>query len=226
MSLPGDDDSVSRLEFLRSAEEKAIGELRRHASRVRLPAGATICHEGDRCEQLPLVLSGTARVYKNSEAGREITLYYLGEGDGCILTASCILSSLDFPATAVTVSEVEALVVPAAAFHRWMGEYEAWRSYVCGLLARRLGGVVALVEEVAFRRLDTRLAEFLVRRAGDLGSDALSTTHEAIASELGSSREVISRLLQDFQRSGAIELGRGRIRILDARELRRKETPA
>lgn len=225
MSLSKDDDASSRLAFLAGAGEDVLEALHQHASRVQLPAGEYICHEGDRCEHLPLVLSGSARVFKNSDTGREITLYYLAEGDGCILTASCILSSLDFPATAVTVSDVEALVIPAAVFHRWMGTYEVWRSYVCGLLARRLGGVVALVEEVAFRRLDVRLAEHLARRSDELRSEAVATTHEAIASELGSSREVISRLLQDFQREGVIELGRGRIRVLDPSALRRKNDP-
>lgn len=180
---------------------------------VEVPPGQFICLEGDQCQALPFVLTGQARVYKSSNSGREITLYRIEAGASCILTASCILSTQPFPAFAVTETVVEAFMVPAPVFRQWLAEHEVWRQYTFGLLAQRLASVMALVEEVAFERMDTRLAAYLLETTP---ADALlRTTHEAIAVELGSSREVVSRLLKSLERKGHIALGRGIIRIDD-----------
>jgi len=177
--------------------------------------------EGDQCATLPLVLSGQARVYKSGEQGREITLYRLESGESCILTASCILAAHAFPAFAVTETEVDAVVIPSAVFRGWLTKHEAWQTYVFGLLWQRLANVIAVVEEVTFRRMDARIAAFLVARA-ELSEGIVKTTHDAIADELGTAREVVSRILKDFEHDGWVSLSRGAIRIIDLKELGRK----
>lgn len=201
--------------------------------RAHLDAGQYICMEGNACQSLALVLSGTARVYKTSESGREITLYRVEPGESCILTTSCILGNRDFPAFAVAETAVEARVLPAATVRRWMEQHEAWRTYVFALLAGRLDTVIATLEEVAFRSLDARLAATLLERAqapdeqapdGD-DDPVVHTTHEKLAADLGTAREVVSRLLKDLEHDGWVELKRGAVVLRDEAGLRSLATP-
>lgn len=201
--------------FLASADAAFQREMLSSGQLVTLPPGQFICMEGNACSGLPIVLSGSARVFKTGETGREITLYRLGMGESCVLTASCILNDQDFPAFAATEGEVEAFLIPSTHFKSWVDHYPAWRSYVFDLMARRLHTVIAVVEEVVFRRLDVRLATFLVEKSRADAVDGLHTTHEQVAFELGSSREVVSRILKEFEHEHLIQLDRGTIRILD-----------
>jgi len=178
-----------------------------------LHPGHTICHEGAHCSQLALVTAGSARVFKLAESGREITLYRIEAGECCILTASCMLSNRPFPANATVESDLDALLIPQAHAQRWMGSSESWRRFLWNLLAQRLGDVISLVEEVAFRRMDERLCEYLTTKADEQGP-VLQTTHGQIAADLGTSREVVSRVLKDFESRGLLQLSRGRIRLI------------
>jgi CRP/FNR family transcriptional regulator len=153
------------------------------------------------------------RVYKIGETGREITLYRFGNGQSCILTANAILSHKTFPAIATVEKEAEAVMIPADTFRDWVMCYDLWREFVFDLLSQRLSTIMAIVDEIAFRRMDARVATLLIARAQT--QNPLRITHQKIASELGSSRKVISRLLEDFSERGLIRPGRGEIEILD-----------
>ncbi len=187
-----------------------VQEMLSSSATQAIPSGARIYSEGDGCSAIAFVLSGEIRVYKVGETGREITLYEIGPGETCILNASCILAHTSYPANAVALSEVDALLVPSAVFRRLVTENEAMREFVFTLLSRRLSLVMELVEEVAFGRMDERLMEYLVEKSGD---NVLETTHQKIANDLGTSREVVSRLLKDFERSGKVGLSRNSIRL-------------
>ena len=197
--------------FLKNADEEIKKQLLQHARIKEIPAGASICWEGDTCTQLALVLSGAVRVYKVGESGREITLYRIEENESCILTASCILSQTQFPAFAVTESTVQAVLIPAFILREWVKQYEVWRDYVFDLLSKRLAAVIQTVEEVAFRRVDARIAEFVANLAEE--QQEVKITHQEIAFELGTAREVVSRVLKDFEREDLIALSRGSIVI-------------
>jgi CRP/FNR family transcriptional regulator len=173
--------------------------------------------EGDRADAIALLISGVVRVYKIGETGREITLYRFGNGESCILTANAILSQKNFPAIATVEKEAEAVMIPAETFRDWVRRYDLWREFVFDLLSERLSSVMATVEEVAFRRMDERLITFLLQRLGQ--SDSIQITHQEIAAELGSSREVISRILEDFSALGMISVSRGTIKLLDREAL-------
>lgn len=183
-------------------------------SMTSLTAGKVICHQGDTCSNLALLLSGSARVFKLAESGREITLYRVDPGECCILTASCILSGRAFPAYASVEQPLDAILIPAGRVVDWIASSAVWREFLWGLLAERLGDVIDLVEEVAFRRMDERLADHLAIHAAQHGPE-LHATHSQIAAELGTSREVVSRMLKDLEQRGALRLHRGRIDILD-----------
>ncbi len=207
----------SAFPFLQHAPLPVHDDLVREAMLVQVPAQHFIGMEGDACVHLALVLSGQARVYKSGESGREITLYRIRAGESCIMTASCILSQQAFPAFAITETEVEALLIPAGVLRGWMARHTTWQQYLFGLLADRLAAVISVVEDVTFRRMDARLATHLLAAPGNV----LATTHEAIATELGTSREVVSRLLKRFEDEGFIHRTRGHITVADARALRK-----
>jgi CRP/FNR family transcriptional regulator len=203
--------------FLGKAGDNVQAEFFQHGSLVSLARAQNLCLEGDRCACLPLVLEGQARVYKLGENGREITLYRVEPGETCIMTASCILSNVAFPAFAVTETEVEAVVIPPETLHEWLNKFQIWREFVFGILATRLADVISVVEEVAFRRVDRRIADYLLHSVH--GGNAVMRTHQEIAFDIGTSREVVSRILKDFEREGLISLSRGEIRTENATAL-------
>ncbi len=198
---------------LNEAGEDLWSELLASGVARELPPRQFIRMEGDHCEHLPLVLSGAARVYTMGESGREITLYRIERGESCILTASCILNELEFPAFARTETETEVFLVPAASLQGWFDRYAVWRSYVLSLVSSRLADVIGLVKEVTFLRLDERLVEYLI--GAPKQGNTVTITHAALASELGTSREVVSRILESFESQGLVSLERGSIRICD-----------
>lgn len=173
--------------------------------------GTTLYFDGDNCSQIAFLISGEIRVYKIGETGREITLYEIGPGETCILNASCILSNSHYPANATTLSECAMLMLPAKEFKTLVDRNEPVREFVFGLLSQRLSVVMSLVEEVAFARLDIRLFDYLIAKSDN---HILHMTHQEIANNLGSSREVISRLLKDFEKRGRVQLSRNCIKLL------------
>lgn len=201
------------LPILRRAEAGIVREFQQAATFARIPAGKDVFLEGDHVDAIALLISGVVRVYKIGETGREITLYRFGNGQSCILTANAILSQKTFPAVATVEKEAEAVMVPADAFRAWVSKYDPWREFVFDLLSQRLSSVMEIVDEIAFRRMDARVASLVLNRMRL--QNPLRITHQEIASELGSSREVISRLLEDFAEQGLIRSGRGEIEVLD-----------
>jgi CRP/FNR family transcriptional regulator, anaerobic regulatory protein len=211
-------DRIARvLPILQHSDPKLSRDFMQAALFTRIPAGRDVFVEGDRIDAIALLISGVVRVYKIGETGREITLYRFGLGESCILTANAILSQQSFPAIATVEQDAEAVMIPADIFRDWVRRYDEWRSFVFDLLSQRLAGVMAIVDEVAFRRMDTRVAALLLERSRL--QNPIRITHQEIAAELGSSREVVSRLLEDFNSQGLIRLARGTIEILDDQSL-------
>jgi CRP/FNR family transcriptional regulator len=211
------DRIAQALPILKHADPKLSREFMQTAFFARIPAGRDVFVEGDRINAIALLISGVVRVYKIGETGREITLYRFGLGESCILTANAILSQQSFPAIATVEQDAEAVMIPADTFRDWVHRYDLWRGFVFDLLSQRLSSVMALVDEVAFRRMDKRVAALLLERSRL--DNPIRITHQEIAAELGSSREVISRLLEDFTSQGLIQLRRGTIEILDHQSL-------
>lgn len=215
-------DTFSRilhaLPMLRQASPQLIDEFKRVSFFVSIPAGRQIFAEGDSVEALAILISGSVRVYKVGETGREITLYRFGLGESCILTANAVLSRQSFSAIAVVEHTSEAVMIPADIFRQWVQKYDLWRDFVFTLLSQRLSVVMEIIDEVVFRRMDVRVATFLLERSG--ADEVIRSTHQEIAAELGSSREVISRILENLARKDIIRLGRGSIEILDHERLK------
>jgi CRP/FNR family transcriptional regulator len=208
---------VRVLPILEHADPELLREFQQKAFFAEIPKGQDVFLEGDQVDAIALLISGVVRVYKIGETGREITLYRFGNGESCILTANAILSQKNFPAVATVEQKAEAIMIPSESFREWVRRYDLWREFVFDLLSERLSAVMAIVEEVAFRRMDTRVATFILERSRR--SDSIQITHQEIAAELGTSREVVSRILEDFSASGLVNVSRGMIKVLDREEL-------
>jgi len=207
--------------FLGNANREMMEEMVKHFSIVRIPKGNCLFLEGDECKDFPLILAGSIRVYKLGESGKEITLYRLGPGDGCIMTASCILSKTFFPAIATVEEPLEMAVLPAPSFRNWMARYEVWRNYVFELVANNMSAIMTTLEEVAFQRMDVRIGELILKLA-DKSGNGIQITHQDIAMELGTSREVVSRILKHFEYEKLIALQRGVITLKNPEKFRKK----
>jgi CRP/FNR family transcriptional regulator, anaerobic regulatory protein len=180
----------------------------------RMPAGSVLFEAGQPCGGFPLVLEGSVRVAKTAPNGREILLYRVDPGESCILSGSCLLGHASYSASGIAETDVKVLVIPPALFNELMVQHAPFREYVFGLYGARLSEVMELIEEVAFRRLDTRLAQLLVHRG-----PVLEATHQKLADELGSVREIVSRLLRSFEERGWVKLERERVTVLDPKAL-------
>jgi CRP/FNR family transcriptional regulator len=201
------------LPILQRADPQLLREFQQATIFTHIPTGKDVFYEGDRTDAIALLISGVVRVYKIGETGREITLYRFGLGESCVLTANAILSQQTFPAIAVVEREAEAVMIPADVFRDWVGRYDLWREFVFDLFSQRLATMMAIVDEIVFRRMDRRVASLLLSLANT--HNPLQITHQEIAAELGSSREVISRLIEDFASEGILRPGRGTIEVLD-----------
>lgn len=182
---------------------------------MAVPAGTVLFEANSPCRAFPMLLSGSIRVVKAGSNGRELPLYRVLPGESCIITSSCLLGDAAYPARGVAESEISAVVVSKALFHRLVEGHPPFRSYIFKLFSGRLSELMDLVEEVAFRKLDQRLAALLLAKGR-----TVHATHQNLADELGSVREIISRLLKQFQDQGLVTLGREQIQVLDPERLR------
>lgn len=204
--------------FLAQSSADQRQEFFRTASLTHLPAGRILAMPGDPCHHMVLVVAGQLRIYRTTNSGREITLYRISAGQGCVLTAACLMGDQSFPAIAETWCEVEVVLVPAVDARRWISGWPEWGSFVFGLVAQRLAHVIEMLEEVAFERTNVRIAHYLLARTSE-SEKTLNITHQQIADDLGTSREIVSRIVKAFESSGLVTTSRAMISILDRRGL-------
>lgn len=188
---------------------------------IELPAGAQVFDRSARCGGFPLLLTGAVRVFRPLANGRSIELYRVAPSEPCILSLGCLLGGGAYPACGITAEPTTMVVMSPSMFDECMAEVVPFRTVMFRMLGERLVNVMLLVEEVATLRLDARLAAALLTHAALKGGAApILITHQQLADELGTVREMISRLLDDFARQGMLALGRGRIEVTAPQQLR------
>jgi CRP/FNR family transcriptional regulator len=199
--------------FKKHADEaclKVLGE----AQLVEIAAGTTIFHEASPCKDFMWLLEGSVRIFKNSEEGREVTVYRVSPGELCLLSLNSLLGGDSYPASAKSDTLTKGLMITAQQFHHLMENSRGFRNYVLQALVERLTDVMSLISDVTFRRLDLRLACLLGQQFERSGGMPLNITHAELACEMGTTREVISRILKEFERQQCISLNRGQIHLV------------
>ena len=197
-------------------DQQLVDELLENSVLMRLDKGQFVFRNGGECSVYLVVLKGHVRVQLMSSGGREVTLYRVDPGNTCVLTTSCLMSGNEYPAEAIAESEVEALGISQAAFQSALSRYSSFRTFVFEKFSERLKNVIVRVEDLVFESVDARLARALLKLDSE-GTQAV--THQELAVELGTAREVISRHLKQFEREGLVELGRGRVAVIDTDRL-------
>lgn len=188
--------------------------LAQDSPHVEVPAQTLLFDEGTPCMGFPMLLRGCVRVARGSPGGRQLELYRVTPGELCVVSTSCLFGHSLLSAHGLSTEPTELVLLSPAGFDRWCA-HEPFRRFVFGVFADRLADLMALAEAVAFQRLDQRLAGALLGHGG-----TVSTTHQALADELGTVREIVSRLLSRFERAGWVRLARERIEVIDAAALR------
>lgn len=188
-----------------------------------LPAGSMLEGLGDGCQGMVHILSGELRVYMLSEEGREISLYRLPEGETCVLSAACVISTISFETHMEAVEETKVIILPSVVFDDLTERNIYARCFLYELASRRFTTVMWVMQQILFARFDQRLATFLLAEYRRTGSAELHMTQEQIAEGVNSAREVVARMLKQFAADGYLESGRGVIRILRPEALRQLE---
>ena len=192
-------------------QTKALLLARSHV--ISAPKGEAVFGPGNSPENMLFLMEGTVRVQQVSETGHEIVLYRIEAGESCVLTTACLLAYDDYAATGIAETDIAAAAVPRDLFDELVARSRPFRDFVFAAFAKRITDLFLVIDEVAFQRLDVRLADKLVRLAD--GSGHIATTHQQLSVELGTAREVVSRQLQEFQRRGWIAQSRGCVSLTD-----------
>lgn len=195
-------------------------EFCRRARPVEVPAGTVAFDEDSPCAGLTFLTRGAIRVGRLGHTSREILLYRVRPGESCILSVSCLLGRTMYSARGVVEEDLSGVTIPADLFEKLVAENGAFRTFIFELFGSRVTALMQLVEEVAFHRLDQRLAALLLRRFDETGATELEITHQDLADQVGSVREIVSRVLESLENDGGIALARGRVSLRRAAVLR------
>ncbi len=208
---------VERFPGLSRLEARIKSILLARSAVLDLPRGTVIFGPGKSPENMLFLLDGSVRVQQTSESGREIVLYRIHSGESCVLTTACLLAYDDYSAEGIAETDICAAAIPRSVFDDLVAESAPFRNFVFEAFSKRITDLFLMIDEVAFQRIDVRLAQKL-RELAD-GAELIKATHQQLSVELGTAREVISRQLQEFQRRGWIVQSRGTIRVNDGRAL-------
>ncbi len=209
------------LPFLQRLSAQDSATLQAAMVRASFGQGEPVFNRQQDCNGLVIVKAGQLRAFYETEDAKSITLYRLLPGDVCILSASCALKNITFEVTLEAERDSELYFIPASLLSTLSGKYPLLKEYMADLVAERFSEVMWVIEQMVSRNMGQRVASFLLEQFNLEGASRLPITHETIARNLGTAREVISRVLKYMENDGLIRLSRGRIELLDAERLRR-----
>ncbi len=196
--------------FLQKLEPQALKFLEAHIKPISLPKNTLLFYQGDICDNILWLTSGEVRLYTQADSLEDITLYTLKAGEQCIVNTASLLSQTDAVASAETLTDIEGYLIDVESVKKLSKMSDVYQSYLFSLYQLRFEELTGLINDIKFKRLDTRIIEWLNKQP----SYMIETTHEQLATELGSSRVVISRLLKELEQKGTVALHRGKIERL------------
>jgi len=201
---------LSTYPFLEQLEPEALQFLNSHIKPINIPKGTLLFYQGDICDNILWLTSGEVRLYTQSDSIEEVTLYTLKAGEQCIVNTASLLSQTDAVASAETMTEIEGYLIDVESVKTLSKMSDVYQNYLFSLYQLRFEELTGLINDIKFKRLDTRIIEWLQKQP----SNMIEITHEQLATELGSSRVVISRLLKEMEQNGTLILHRGKIECL------------
>jgi len=184
------------------------------AELMSMPSGETMMDVGRYIKMVPLLHKGMVKIFREDEQGNELFLYYLYPGEACAISFVCSLRERKSNVKALVVRDSEFIAFPIKYMDEWMLKHQTWYHFVLEAFNFRFEEVLKTIDEIAFHRMDDRLENYLIKIAQADGTRILYTSHQDIANELNSSREVISRLLKKMEKEGMVKLGRGKIELV------------
>ncbi len=202
-----------------SGNSEALQTMRSQLRPTTVPAGSTVFQPGSPCHHYLMVLEGSVKVSLTSVSGREVVLYRVQKSETCILTTSCLLASESYSATGTTETKVEVLMLEQHPFNQCLSTSETFRHFVFSSLGHRFSDLINRIEQVNFGTIDARLAEALLMHSHK--SKLICITHQTLANELGTAREVVSRHLKQFESQQWVKLNRGSITVKNIEALQR-----
>jgi len=205
---------ILKAKFPILTEEELISEIEANCRIVKLEAGAVLMEIGSYIKQMPLLISGSIKITREDAGGNELLLYYLNSGETCTMSLICCMGDVKSNIRATTIDETELIMLPTLKLNEWMRKYESLRNFVFKSYQVRFEELLQTIDSIAFKKMDERLELYLMDRAKELNSKILNLTHQEIAGDMNTSREVVSRLLKQLERMGKIKLHRFKIEIL------------
>lgn len=211
------------MEFLKQIkilfEPELMKEIDSVAKVVTAKADEVIMDYGQIVRTMPIILSGSIKVYRMDENGKELLLYYVNANESCAMTFTCCMEQRPSEISAVAEEDVEMLSIPVEYMDKWMMKYVTWKNFVMGTINERFNELLKTIDLIAFQKLDERVKNYLQQKAKNSGSKLLNLSHEEIATDLATSRVVISRLLKALENDGKLLLYRNQIKLLSSFDL-------
>lgn len=195
-------------------DSKLIEELRSFSDISVFPSESVILNQMDYIRYLPFLLSGSIKVMGEDEQGNEIMLYYIMPGETCIMSILGALNNEKSKIRAIVDEEAEIMLIPVEKTQYLVTKYPSWSSFIFRLYHKRFEELLRMVNSIAFQKVDKRLEDLLINKSATLHTSELHITHKQLADELGTAREVVSRLLKQMEKEGRLELGRNKIHII------------
>lgn len=195
-------------------EPELLQEIEKYGKPVSIPAGETILEIGELVRTMPIILSGTVKVSRVDEEGKEILLYYVTSSESCAMTFTCCMQQFPSEIRAVAEEDVDMVAIPVQLMDQWLVKYPTWKSFVMRTIRSRFHELLLAIDQIAFQKLDERLVHYLKEKSRVTGSTLINLSHEQIASELATTRVVISRLLKSLENQGKVLLYRNQIKLL------------
>lgn len=196
-------------------EPELIKEISDHGQLIDVQAGDIFMDLGQTITHMPLLIKGSVKVMREDHEGKELLLYFLERGDTCTMSLSCCMGNRKSEIRAIAEEETQLVMVPVSKMDLWLQKYRSWRNFIFDSYQIRLNELMETLDSVAFMKMDERLEKYLHDRVKLMGTTTVTHTHQQIASDLNTSRVVISRLLKQLERQGKIKLGRNKIEVLD-----------
>ncbi len=204
---------IDRFKGLSQLPADIRSQLESGSQIVNVPAGTQVFSPGQTADNLLLLLDGTIRVQQKSDTGREVFLYRVHAGESCVLTTACMLAFEDYSADGIAETDVSAVAIPRETFDDLVARSEVFRNFVFAAYSRRITDLFTLIDDIVFQRMDVRLAARLLELSDH--NNIVRATHALLGTELGTAREVISRILSEFHRRGWIEQSRGEVHLIN-----------